>query len=382
MIIKCPACQGPLKYDPDTKLMHCEYCSSSFQLEDLETPTEDASEEYEEMDCQIYRCSACGAELAVNGNETSTFCAYCGQPTIVFDRVSKQLKPRYILPFSITKEQAERKIRDRFGKGFFVPDAIKNFTVDQIRGIYIPYWTCDISYEDGQVLKGTVKRGKSSTTYYYFRHAEAFFERITLDASKQLNDESSQRLEPFDQTKSVPFAPEYLSGFYADRYDVPKEDIKGLAIYRAAQLFDLEVTKSVPADDVKKITSDPVTHLEKLTYVLMPAWFLTFRYQDEPYTILVNGQSGKVVGAVPFNKQKTVFSLIGLTAAFSLLFTPLVRSLFVVDSDSSIKLMMTVLFFTVMAYGYGIKRFKGIAESIRLSKAKATLDYMKERQDA
>ncbi len=63
------------------------------------------------MECTIYSCTACGAELMVNEVETSTFCSYCGQPTIVFDRVTSTKKPQYILPFMVTKEEAVNLIR-------------------------------------------------------------------------------------------------------------------------------------------------------------------------------------------------------------------------------------------------------------------------------
>ena len=37
---------------------------------------------------------------------------------------------------------------------------------------------------------------------------------------------------------------------------------------------------------------------------------MTFRYEGMPYTIMVNGQNGKVIGAVPYDKKR-LYALIG-----------------------------------------------------------------------
>lgn len=59
---------------------------------------------------------------------------------ILVDRVKDELEPDLIIPFGISQKRAEQLIRDRFCKGWFVPDEIKKFEIDKIRGIYIPYW--------------------------------------------------------------------------------------------------------------------------------------------------------------------------------------------------------------------------------------------------
>ena len=42
------------------------------------------------------------------------------------------------------------------------------------------------------------------------------------------------------------------------------------------------------------VVSNPQIQIQKETYAMLPAWFMTFRYKENPYTMLVNGQTGKV----------------------------------------------------------------------------------------
>lgn len=398
MIYKCLNCGGALKFDPTSEKMYCEYCVSYFEMDELEQKTENSPSVAEElasgsealaedgvadddyMECNIYRCSSCGGELMVNGLESSTFCAYCGQPTIVFDRVSKELKPEYIVPFSVTKEEAVQAIRHKLNEGKFVPDEIKNFETERIRGIYIPYWLCDMDYEDIQSLTGTVGSGKNKKTRYYLRGAKTSFTNITLDASKRLSDETSQRLEPYNTDVLEPFHSGYLSGYYADRYDVSDHEIKGLAMVRAKKLFDQEVIKTVKADNVTILDCKPKFYIKDMTYVLLPAWFLTFRYEDEPYTFLVNGQSKKVVGGVPYRKN-LILSLIAFLGTILSFFAYFITyGLFNTDSEDAFEMVFVILVGSILAFLNGRKKFDKVKESVELSKSKVMLNFVKERQ--
>ena len=425
MICKCPKCDGALEYNPVYDKMECPYCGSTFSTHEVmahqrlqdnavkmtapsatgsampgdnvnaqmqaqgmqgnATQSNSAGEQQNTMECNIYTCTACGAELAVNGVEASTFCAYCGQPTIVFSRVSRELMPKWILPFRIQKEQAVNEIRRRLNSGIFVPKEIKNFEVEKVRGIYVPYFLFDVYYYDWQRLRGTVGSGKHKKTKYFVREADCEFRRLTCDASKQLNDESSQRLEPFDLRVIKPFEPAYLSGFYSDRYDLDAKQLTGVAIGRSKELFDKEIVKSVNASDVRIVENNPKYHIKNAEYALLPAWFLTFRYKNEPYTMLVNGQTGKIVGAVPFDKGKLTAMYVALAVIASFIFTLIAMIFFNenvdLDGDSVGDLIVIIGAVGFFFYATGIGAFASVKKNIALTKASRTAKFVRERQD-
>ena len=277
MVLRCANCGGVLEYSAELNKMVCSFCGNSYTIDELnqkeveeeknvekpaqpqpansenrivtgptiftlKNPSGFASDEvgdyntilkkkneetakeesrmHASVKMQIMRCTACGAELAVNGTETSTFCAYCGQATVVQDRVDDYLKPDYIIPFKVPRDDAERIIRTQLNKGFFVPKGIKNFEVDNIRGIYVPVWLFDMHYSDRQFYKYSKKQGKTTVTRYEYFEAKTFFKQLTLDASLNLNDDSSARLEPYDMRQLEEFDMAYLSGYYSDRFEI------------------------------------------------------------------------------------------------------------------------------------------------------------------
>ena len=337
------------------------------------------------LDNNIYTCTSCGAELALTGVETSSFCAYCGQPTIVFSRMEKTAMPDHIIPFVVTKDQALKIIRRKLKKGILVPKEVKNFEVERLRGIYIPYWLFDAHYEDSMVIKTRVKSGKTSTIKYYRMNSKCNVYYYPVDASKNLNDKLSKKLEPYDYSGIRPFNPAYMSGFYADRFDMDADTMTLNSMYRIQNLVYEEAGKKTGGSPQGIMDSYPVYHVKKQYYTLLPAWFMTFRYEGIPYTILVNGQNEKVVGAVPYSKKKFWGLFSGLFAAFCLPFIPLgiriARDGVEDIGNGGIKVFGVILFFIIALYFLGEANIKRYKKSMELSKEEAITKFVKERQD-
>ena len=399
---RCPNCSANITFMPQTGMMHCEYCGKSYPTEEIIKYEKERGASSEQKQAtvrmQILHCNSCGAELAYNGVEASSFCAYCGQSTVVLERVEECLKPDYILPFKITQEQAEKTIRKKLSSGFFVPKEIKKFTVDRLYGIYIPYWFYDIYYGDEQFWR--YKEGKAER--FVRSVSETRCRNLTIDASENLSNESSECLEPYDTGELVEFDPSYLSGFYSDRYDSGHEKTDAIAIERARKLFDKEVKdkleyKMIDAE-LELDYSDPVYRIIGVKYAFLPAWFLTFRNEEKPYTIMVNGQTGKMVGSVPYDKKKTsiIFILLSLVASSpfllfaSILFINAADRIEAGNSESGfvlIGLFYEMFWLGSMALGgvfliyKAIKKLKIFNASVKRTQSLRTNKYVKERQD-
>ena len=413
MIYDCPSCGAALIFDPESGNMRCNSCGNSYepyelhnrktqnhfaeseqlhaatslhrqgfdmdsQLPDSAETSGSSSDFGSTMECSIYTCTACGAHIAVNDVEVSTFCSYCGQPTVVFDRIASTKKPKYIIPFSVTKEQAVEMIRSRLSMGDFIPEEIRRFPVERVRGIYVPFWLYDLHYRDRQYIRG--KRDKKD--YYFYRDAECEFRRLTLDASFPLNNESSQRLEPYHMENLKEFTQEYLSGFYADQYDILPIQLNRLAGSRAGLLFNEEIKKTIHAKSLLLLHQEPEYEITGTESALLPVWFLTLRYEGLPYTILVNGQTGKVIGAVPFQKEKAVILFLAFGIPLSILFTFLFSILLSGQTNEyGFRLVGMLLMAGGISFACGIDNWKRIRISTRLTGLAETSRFVKERQE-
>ena len=341
----CPNCGVAMEFRPDTQMLHCEFCNSAFtprQMAAMEreladvlkreglgaepatpnatnpatgaaansaTPIAADPPASHLMQMTILRCQSCGAELAVSGTEASTFCAFCGQPTVVSDRLEGWLKPDYIIPFTVTKEDAAAAIREKLSKGKFIPRKLKNFKAERLGGVYIPHFLFDVYYADAQVWTYKESHGKHSVTKHCRRAAECMFRDVPVDVSLHMPDGASQRLEPYNTNELKPFNAAYLSGFYSDRFDESVSKANCIAVTRASEMFDDRMKTELEIDyhDVtRRDSSDSVSEAINRRYALLPAWIMTFHQGGKPYNIMVNGQTGKVSCAVPFLKAKAM----------------------------------------------------------------------------
>ena len=409
MATLCKNCYYPLVFDPDSQKLVCGACGSSFRAEEVEAEAkrfrEDlkarsmqsvyGTDEKEYLDCYVYSCSECGGEIIINGSEASTTCVYCGNPNVVFSRIAKQMCPEFVMPFSISREKALDIVHKKLNKGFFIPKEIKNFSADCIRGIYIPYWIVNAEYTDAVVVSGRVKSGKSSTTRYFGRAGRMNIKNLPLDASTALSDESSSKLEPFDLTKLVPFDEDYLAGFYSNVSDVTYSDVRVAAFARAKEYFNEQAIDSVRASSKKIVSSFPSMNLDNnMVYVMLPAWFITFNYQGKHNTILVNGDTGKVVCGLPWDRKKFYICLaaIGIVATVLLFFVfkgmlpafldmSRTSSRHSSSSDGSGgKLIIYIIAGIVALFSSGIAKVKRVLKNIHLTQDKDIFNFTKKRQ--
>jgi len=115
---KCPYCGAKIDFNPNTGTFICDFCKRETTLEEMkkyqnasnEKNNESVSEEnvdnYE--DYFVYKCSNCGAEIVADAETTATFCVYCRNTAILKNKLSGKFAPDYIIPFSKTKEDAEK----------------------------------------------------------------------------------------------------------------------------------------------------------------------------------------------------------------------------------------------------------------------------------
>lgn len=408
MITQCKNCAGQLVFDPKNQMLVCDHCGSEFRPEEFDvsekTPLWDQKAESmndvygtdskELMDCYVYTCHTCGGEVIINGTEASTKCIYCGSSTVVFSRIAKQKRPGYIIPFKISKEEAIEAIHKRFNKGIFIPKDIKQFKAENVRGIYIPYWIVNCDYKASVVISGIVGSGKNARTVYYGRAGHMKIRDLPLDASKMLSDESSSRLEPFNFAEMRSFDEDYLLGFYSNVSDIDYGDLRGAANKRAGDYFNELVLNSVKGASNKKVTAS--NNLNKidynnLKYAMFPAWFVTFDHKGKHNTILVNGQTGKVICGVPWNKvlffTLLILSGIVLTAVSFVVLKPIIEWIFESSrdssssSDSDFKLIAFLIVAACAMFSAGIAKIRKVIKSIDLTQAGSIFNFVKKRQE-
>lgn len=403
MIRLCPNCANKVIYDVSLGALSCDKCGGIFDIEEFDEkyavpeeddlmPVDNVQKQMDDaffkearkqmMDVSVYTCSTCGAEVIISGTEISTFCVYCGNPTIVFSRIRKINRPDAIIPFSVPKDAAEMLVRAKIRKGLFVPKAIKNFKVESLVGLYIPYHINDIMYRDTVTIEYYYDEKKtknsSPTRFVKTMSGQCHFDRLTTDACMNLNNELSYRVEPYDVTEIVPFEEDYLLGFYADVPDVDSDDAFNHASSKAKDVVEKQLFDDIEGERHKVLSSHPTTEqLSEPLLALLPMWFLTFKYKGESYTSIINGQTGKVVAGIPVAKNKfMIFSAI--ITILSIAISIFVTATLVISNPAFAYIIGTA---AVTCLPIGIVGFNNAKRSVMRSKSSTTRIFATKRQE-
>ena len=344
---KCPSCNASINYNPKDKNWVCEYCGSKFTLEELEanernfetTSVKDSkeldnskskSDSNENVEMDEYICQDCGAKIVADKNTAATFCVYCKNTAILKSRLSDKFSPSQIIPFSKTKEDAIEAFKS-VGKGKFLMP--KEFTdpknIEELTGVYIPFWLYSCEADGKMTGKGT-KVMMWSDFYYNYTKTDTYnversgsftFENIPVDGSVRFNDAIMNSIEPFKYDELTKFSYSYLSGFLAEKYDVEKDEAKKITIERAEQSTYSDLQRRAGSKYNSFIPEIKECNIknEKVDYVLLPVWMVNIKYNEKMYTFAMNGQTGKMIGDIPYSKKKAViFVLILFVVIFAL----------------------------------------------------------------
>ena len=335
---KCPSCNASINYNPVDKNWVCEYCGSKFTLEELKATeanyehtsvneSKELKEDNNQNEMDTYHCQDCGAEIIADKNTAATFCVYCKNTAILKSRLTEKFSPSKIIPFSKTRENAIEAFKE-VGKGkFLMPKEFADpKNIQELTGIYIPFWLYSCSMKGFVSGKGTKVTTWSTYDYVYTktdtynveRGGDYKFVEIPVDGSIRFNDAVMNSIEPFNYDELEPFNYSYLSGFLAEKYDVEKNEAKKITIERAktSTLEDLQAkarggyTSFVPTKKEADVTE------EIIDYVLLPVWMVNIKYKDKMYTFAMNGQTGKMIGDIPYSKGKLILFIAILFVVF------------------------------------------------------------------
>ena len=327
---KCPNCDGHLQFDSGTQKMKCPYCDTDFEISVLEEfdnarkdekvksdnfswdDKNDASVDSTEFNS--YLCNTCSGEIITDKTTAATSCPYCGNPVIMQPQFSGILKPDYVIPFKLNKDKAIETYKNHIKGKKLLPDVFKEKNhIDEIKGIYVPVWLFDANIQGNARYKATIVRHWRDSDFNYtetrhfsvFRGGNMAFAKIPVDGSSKMDDDLMESIEPFNFSDAVDFQTAYLSGYFADKYDVDANTsiVRANERIKKSMVDSLSSTVSgyssiVPIDNSVNMLSG--TH----KYALYPVWLLNTSWNGQKFTFAMNGQTGKFVGNLPYDKNK------------------------------------------------------------------------------
>lgn len=363
--VKCPKC-GSTDISTNTKTgkLRCNFCRHEFEPElapedaDISTLTgttmgtgaADIDEAYEDM--VTVKCESCGAEVVIDTKtNTQARCHWCRNTLSINNIIPNGAVPDVILPFKVTKADAEEEIAKfvRKRKFFAHPTFKREFTTENISGVYLPYMLVDVNAHmnlcgEGQIEtdRRKVKDGDDSYTVYdansydVERDFDIVIDDLSIEASSDKLDYNAKdkttnvinAIMPFDTENCVKFNANYMKGYTSEKRDSNIEALRDTVEAESADVARIAAKETIKKYDrgVRWETEDYTIKGDSWKAAYLPVWLYSYMQKKNGKNLLhyvaVNARTKETMGSVPINFKKLfIYSVLveifgGLAAFF------------------------------------------------------------------
>jgi uncharacterized CHY-type Zn-finger protein len=348
----CISCGAKLTFKPGTQTMQCQYCGASNEIQDRAGTVEelDFSEYLRLLDAQAekfeaatVKCGSCSAEQRLAANMAATHCAFCQAPISSPLYAKRLIKPKSVVPFGITRRQAEDSFRKWIEGRWLAPNDLKKYaqTDKGLAGIYIPYWT----YDCATSTQYSGERGDSYTEYervavqdsqgrtvYEDRpvqkirwtpvsgHVQLGHDDVLVLASESFNKQVNAPISGWGLSTLTPYQDEYVANYEVEAYQIGLAD--GFKVAKVD--VDNAVVSAIHQDiggDAQRVGRVNTTYSDvTFKHVLLPLWMSAYRYRDTTFRFMVNGQTGEVRGESPTSWIKVMLIVLAVIFVLILIF--------------------------------------------------------------
>lgn len=344
----CEQCGALVTFEPGSNDLTCQYCSHRTAIEaaaglireyDLKEALNWLATAGPEIERPSTQCESCAASFDFDQHVHSGECPFCGTPIVLGTGSAKKIKPKSLLPFKITEQEAHGFFKRWIGNLWFAPGKLKKFTRGESRlnGVYIPYWTYDsqtqsqyvgergdiymepqsyISNENGRRVRRTRMVSKIRWTPVRGRVAR-FFDDVLVGATRSLPRRITDSLNPWDLDNLTPYNEKYLSGFTSEIYQIDVDQGFDAAVAIMNSIIRNDIARDIGGDQQRILNADTRHSNTTFKHLLLPVWSAGFRFKGKLYRFVINARTGKVQGERPYSVTKIVLAALAAAAAIA-----------------------------------------------------------------
>lgn len=347
----CATCGAQTSYAPGTTSLRCGSCGTVQDIAD--TGLQIREHDYDawvarhsglsvaSLAAVELQCQQCGARSETT--DIATSCQFCGGALASVEKQEGLVQPEAVLPFHIDKNGAKSNVGEWVRSRRFAPNALKKVgSTEALRGTYLPHWTYDAHTESDYVGERgdyyyvtrtrQVSDGKGGTrteTYQERRtrwrgasgHVRRSFDDVVVVATHHLDRDQLAKMGPWTLSEARPFQPDYLTGFSALRYEVDPQAGSEEARGTMRGVIEGDVRHDIGGDE-QRISDLDVTYSQAMfKLLLMPLWIASYVYGGKSYQVLVNANTGKVIGERPYSALKIAAAIAAALVVIAVIVT-------------------------------------------------------------
>ena len=347
----CPSCGWEMAFGAQSAKARCRHCGAEEavcaegerQDIDFAALEADAASQDWGFPVKVLRCTGCGARLVAAAEAEPLSCPLCASSQLAETDGLPGLRPDSAIPFKLDINDAGARFTRWVRSRRLAPFPMKKeYEAGALTGVYIPYWSFDAktktaytgqagdyyreTEQDTRTENGKTEAKPNSVRKLRWRFVSGAYEKafsgIIYSDSKELDEDTVRRLEPFKLNELEKFTPRHLGGFLAQRYGQGP----GAAWARAKAYMASAIRGDVQA--IVKRGSDALGALHicpeytgvRHRLMLLPVWMGSYRYRNKTYRCFINGQTGEITGGSPRSALKILIMIAAALAVLAALY--------------------------------------------------------------
>lgn len=342
----CPGCGARIEFAAGTSVLRCPYCGFEQEVEQGDATIEE--HDYEawaaiprkpvgQVGAHAFSCTGCGARTETN--DLSDRCPFCSAPLVVDPSALELIAPEAVVPFGVAPAEARSAFRRWVTSRWFAPGALKKVaSTEQMDGTYLPHWTYDADTTTDYVgQRGehywvtetytVMVDGKPQTrtrqvmrTRWYpaSGRVQRAFDDVLVPGTTHLPAGQLDKLGPWHLEQGVPFQPDYLSGYRTLRYDIEPDAGLQTAKERMRKVIEGDCRADIGGDEQRVHGMRTAYAALMFKLMLLPVWIAAYMYAGRSWQVMVNANTGEVIGERPYSKVKIALAVLAVLVAVAI----------------------------------------------------------------
>lgn len=285
-------------------------------------------------------CPSCGAAVTFAEGVIADRCVFCDSP-LVAGRADVD-HADVVAPFLVARRAAADRLSAWLAGRWLAPASVRAAGApSDLRGVLVPFWvhaaTARSRWEaqvgihwyrtetywvtvtkDGKTTREMRTRRVQETEWFHSSgtHAASYSTHL-VSGSRGLPEEEANALEPFDLGSARPYDAALLAGWVAERATIPRSEAASVARAELTAVEEQAVRRFLPGDRAKRVQVHSSIDVEPGRLALLPVWIANYTWDGAVHRLLVNGQTGEVVGSVPTSWTRLGLAIAGGIAALA-----------------------------------------------------------------
>jgi hypothetical protein len=290
----------------------------------------------------VFTCENCGASVRCDPDSRTAACPFCDTPYVIDrppDRTGRQT-PEFVLGFEIDRGRAEAIYRGWIGgRALFRPgDLAKAALADGLRGIYLPFWSFSVQANSrwraniGEYWYRTEtyttrdSNGRTVTHTRQVREVEwapldgehkDYYSLDLVSAAKGLPQQDFDQILPYRLDALRRYAPRYLAGWLSEEYTVDRDEALARSQAETRRREQESVAALLPGDTFANLEVETDFSEADSDLILLPVYLRSYCYGGTLYRVIINGQTGRIVGQEPLSTPRIATAIALILAIFA-----------------------------------------------------------------